>query len=176
MRSFYVVCLCTALLKDDMKTDKAKALELVKMAECAQSTIAAKFKKTSATLDKNIADIEAQLSKPLNDQSGEFNAEIRAHFKTLERQERTDTLNEAIEQGNTETTAAVLGAPAYLSGLTDTEHKHHTHKFHEATNPEWMERLTVVSKVKQAMERTMPIPKIEIEKAIGLTPKQVQHA
>ena len=159
-----------------MKTDKTKALELVEKAERVQTTIDAKFKTTSATLDKNIADIEAQLSKPLNDQSGAFNAEIRTHFKTLERQERADTLNEAIEQGNTETSAAVLGAPAYLSGLTDTEHKHHTHKFHEATNPEWMERLTVITKVKQAIERTMPIPKIEIEKAIGLTPKQVQHA
>ena len=162
---------------DESRTPKAKALAVANKAE----QYLARLQKTHGAawerLDNGIKHIETQLSAPLEQQAGagSVNGEIRSHAKSLKRDERMRMIEDALKRGDVKTCGAILGAPAYLSGLNDEEHKHFTRKFHEATNPELVSRLNVITQVKQKLEQSKDIIKMELERAVGLSPIELQR-
>ena len=50
---------------------------------------------------------------------GEYSAEIRSAFRGMTDKERTNTLNRALANGDSETIAAIGLSPAILSGVTE---------------------------------------------------------
>lgn len=161
---------------DESRTPKAKALAVANKAE----QYMARFQKTHGAchdrLVAGISHIEKQLSEPLEQQAGAgiVNGEIRAHAKTLSRADRTKMISDAMQKGDVKVLGAILGAPAMLSGLSDEEHTHYTRMYHEKTNPELVARLSVVNQVKQKLEQSADLIKMEFTKAIGMSPKELQ--
>lgn len=165
------------VLCDESRTPKAKALAVAKKAE----QYLEKLQKGHATcwghLDAGIQHIQGELAAPLEQQAGAgtVNGEIRNHTKSLKRDERNTLIVDALRCGDIKTCGAILGAPAYLTGLSDEEHNHYTRMYHEATNPELVNRLNVITQVKQKLEQSKDIITMEMNRAIGLSPVDIQR-
>lgn len=157
---------------DESRTPKAKSLAVADKAERymanLQKTLAASWDR----LDTGIRHIEKQLNAVIEQQAsaGVVNGEIRAHAKSLSQTERAKLIQNALQCGDVKTLGAILGAPPYLSGLNDEELKHYTRSYHEATNPELVSRLNVVTQVKQKLEQSKSIIQKEMQEAVGLSP------
>lgn len=65
--------------------------------------------------------IDADINKRLDIAEGRYSAEIRSHFAKLAPNDRIAAARAAIEKFDTDTMAAILSGPAYLSGLSDDE-------------------------------------------------------
>lgn len=53
-----------------------------------------------------------------------LDSEIRAHLRSLDKEQRLGLLNQAAQRGETQPLRAVFTAPAFLSGLSDSEAGH----------------------------------------------------
>lgn len=127
------------------------------------------------SVEANIAHAEAELSKPLEARAlGTLNAEIRAHARTLSREDRSKLLREAMEVEDETTLASILAAPPYLSGLSKEDHAHHLHAFHAQRHPGMVARLTVLRAARDKIDRDGKLVIRELRKAVGADAKQVQ--
>ncbi|GLT01593.1 hypothetical protein GCM10007897_29870 [Sphingobium jiangsuense] len=71
-------------------------------------------------LVKGIAHIEAELSAPVTAKAGANVAgEIRAFVRGLSTEAQHKFIQEKLDKGDETSISSILGAPAYLSGLTD---------------------------------------------------------
>lgn len=78
-----------------------------------QQRLAKKFDNVRATLDKQIAHFEQELSQPLESRASVgISGEIRKFVKDMTTEERHKFIQEAIDAGDHTTVSAVLGAPA----------------------------------------------------------------
>lgn len=157
-------------------TEAAQILVVADFAEKQFKKITAKFDAAHARLQKAIADSERQLSQPIEGASaGGYTAEIRAHVKNLKQAERVAFMNEAVQAGDTKTLAAVLGAPAYLSGLSSVDREVFTRRHHERVNPALAKRLAVMKAAQALMGERAGSVFGEIDKAIGANPARVAN-
>lgn len=165
------------LALDESRTDRAKVLMTAQLADKYSEKLQKQFEMTWGRVDKAIQHTEQELSKPLQQQAGAgtVNGEIRAHAKSLSRDERVKLLTTAIESGDITTAGAILGAPAYLSGLSDIEHTHFTRQYHEATSPEVAKRLKVMKGAQEKLKRAHLALMQELEKAVGATRHEVER-
>lgn len=162
---------------DESRTPKAKALAVATKAEQYMQRLQKTHSGSWDRLESGIRHIEKQLSEPLEQFAGAgvVNGEIRSHAKSLKHEERTKLITDALQKGDAKTCGAILGAPAYLSGLSEEQHKHYTRMYHEATQPELVSRLNVITQVKQKLEQSRDIIINEMEKAIGLSGAELQR-
>lgn len=162
---------------DESRTPRAKVLMTAQLADKYSAKLQKQFESSGGKLIKAIQHTEQELSQPLQQQAGAgtVNGEIRAHAKALSRDERVKLLTVAIESGDITTAGAILGAPPYLSGLSDIEHKHFTRQYHEATNPEMAQRLKVMQGALDRLKRAHPALLQELEKAVGATRRDVER-
>ncbi|MBK6467316.1 MAG: hypothetical protein IPF96_10985 [Rhodobacter sp.] len=80
--------------------------------------VAGGFDKVSRNLTSGIAVLEKELTGPMDTAAaGRFSREIRDHVKALPDSKRTGFVTAAIDRGDFDAAAAVLAAPAYLSGI-----------------------------------------------------------
>jgi hypothetical protein len=162
---------------DQSRTPRAKVLMTAQLADKYSAKLQAQFESSWGRLDKAIAHTEGDLSQPLQQQAGagSVNGEIRTHTKALSRDERVKLLTAAIGSGDITTAGAILGAPPYLSGLSDIEHTHFTRQYHEATNPEVAQRLKVMKGALDKLQRAHPALIQELEKAVGASRRDVER-
>ena len=81
------------------------------------------FDVTRSNLEKGIAMLEQQLAAPIESKAAQsISAEIRAYAKNLSNEKRHAFIQQAIDEGDHTSVAALLGAPAYLSGLDANFH------------------------------------------------------
>jgi hypothetical protein len=126
-------------------------------------------------LRARIAHTESELTKPLVERAGmgTLNAEVRAHFKGLDRPERTRLLREAMERGDGATLEAVLGGQYFLSGLTEIDHQHFVREYHERSNPQLVRRLDLMNRFLGEIERNGQVVIDQFDKAVGARPADV---
>ncbi len=107
---------------DRKRTDYGRAVD-------ARDRLRAGFASLKGTLDQEynaLADARERLGVAIDEalvpeQRTCEAAEIRGHFASLPEADRFKLAEERIEAGDTETTNALLSAPAYLSGLNETQ-------------------------------------------------------
>lgn len=159
------------LSRDESRTPKAQVLMAAQMADKYMEKLQKEFASCWDKLTAGINFTENELTKPLEDYagSGSINSEIRAHFKNMKPGERVQFLSEAMERGDERTLKSVLGAPAYLSGMSEAEAKHVTRNYHTKNNPQLAQRLEVMKKTREKLEQAKPIILSEMEKAVGAT-------
>ncbi|MFR0717510.1 hypothetical protein ACLUS7_20895 [Enterobacterales bacterium BD_CKDN230030183-1A_HGKHYDSX7] len=133
-----------------------------------QQRIAQKFDSVRNTLDKQITHFEQELSQPLESRAGVgISSEIRKFAKDLSSEELHKFLRGAISEGDHTTVSAVLGAPAYLSGLDTNFQKGYVRMWHERTAPDKAMKLKAVRNAKTLIEQRSGLLFKEIEKAMG---------
>lgn len=133
------------------------------------------FDATRANLEKGIAHLEGELSKPVESKAaGSIAAEVRAHIKGLPTGERLSVIRQAISEGDHSVALAVLGAPAMLSGIAPDMQKALTRVYHERHNPELTKRLKVMQGAKAMIEDRAGLVFKEVEKAVGMRSDKVR--
>jgi hypothetical protein len=96
--------------------------------------------------------------------------EIRSFVRTMDTPERHDFIRQALEKGDEATMSSLLGAPSYLSGLTDEFQASYTRLFRERVAPDKAKRLRVMQAARDMIERNAPLFFPELTKAVGAPP------
>lgn len=131
---------------------------------------------TADNLKKGIASIERELSKPIEAQaSHQISMEIRMHVSKLPQGERLTFLRNAINNGDIKTASAVLGAPPYLSGLSDEMQAVMTREFHSKHYPALDKRLKAMRGAFELLGDRSGLLFGQIEKAVGMPPAKVKE-
>lgn len=137
--------------------------------------ISKSFDVTRSNLEKGIAALEQQLATPLESKAAQgVSAEIRAHAKNLPSEQRHEFIRQAIEEGDHTTVSAVLGAPAYLSGLDANFQRTYVRFWNECSAPEVAQRLKAMKGAKQMIEERAGLVFKELEKAVGAPSHKAQ--
>lgn len=158
-----------AAQKDESLTPAQRILRLAKMGEAHQDRLAKKWDAVYKNLTTSIAALEKQLSAPMKaaaERPG-IAAEIRQHAKGLTPDQRMKLLDEAEQRDDLETVQAILGAPAFLSGMTEEFRAVRTRQFHENQAPQVARRLKVSKAAATLMESRGGLLLTGITQAIG---------
>jgi len=166
-----------AASKNQAFNEHQQVLVVADFAEKHQTLVAKKFDSAVASLTKGIDAMDAMLNNPIKADAERLNVaqEIRAHTKGLSVDERLKFLTDAHDAGDTETLRAVLGAPAYLSGMSEQERQVRTRMFHEKNSPETANRLKVMRAARDMLLQRGGLVLTEVEKGIGAKWDKVQH-
>jgi hypothetical protein len=155
------------------------AAQLVAVAEFADkrmTRILRAIDSASTSLQRGITGIEEMLSAPLQQKANSaFTAEIRAHVKSLSASERRKFLSEAQHAGDLQTLEAVLGAPGYLSGISNEEKSIRTRIYHSNRAPEQVRRLEVMKLAFDLLGQRGGLVHSGVEKAIGASWAEVNR-
>jgi hypothetical protein len=134
------------------------------------------FDSVRANLDKVITAIEQQLNGPVESKAAaSIAAEIRSHVKSMETAERHTFLQQAMDGGDSLTLSSVLGAPAYLSGLTADFQRTYIRMYHERNAPEVAKRLRAMKGAKVMIEERAGIVFTDLTKAVGAPPHKAKR-
>lgn len=157
--------------------ENQQVLMVADFAEKTQTAITRKLDAAVASLTKGIDAMDAMLNDPIKADAERLNvaAEIRAHVKGLSVGERLKFLSDAQAAGDIETLRGVLGAPSYLSGLTEQERQVRTRMFHEKQNPETSARLKVMRAARDMLLERGGLVFGEVEKGLGANWEKVQQ-
>lgn len=162
---------------DQSRTDRAKVLMTAQLADKYSEKLQRMFQSSWNKLNDAIRHTEETLGKPVEEYAGIGNVatEIRAHLKAMSPGDRRTFLNEALERGDERTLKSVLGAPGYLSGMSDGELSHFTRLYHSKQAPEMIARLEVMEGAIDRLQRAHPALMQELEKAVGATRHEVER-
>lgn len=116
------------------------------------------------TAKKNSEALNKRLQDTIKNKD-QMAAEIRAHYKS--EQKRETLLRDAVDKGDLQTISAVLAAPSYLSGLTDTQHTNLQAQYYEIAQPELANQLAAIETALQTVTRALNILPNEFKKAGG---------
>ncbi|WP_323042035.1 hypothetical protein [Gemmobacter sp.] len=176
-----------AAAQDPTMTEQAQLVRTQDMADRMFKQAAGALDKAHANLKANIALMETQLSAPVSTEAaGTYGKEIRAHVRGLADRQGASTLDkrpgqtalgfvrQAIEGGDHMTAAAVLGAPAYLSGITPDMQRTLTRMYREKHSPVEAKRLRAMQAALDMIHQRGPMLFTELEKAVGAPPHKVQ--
>jgi hypothetical protein len=133
------------------------------------------FDSARARLKDGIASIERELSAPVvSKATANIAAEVRSHMKGLPFDQRMSLLRQVIQNGDDISATAVLGGPAFLSGLNDEMQALLTRTYHERNSPGAVLRLRAMKGAVELIERNGPVVFAEFAKAVGCPPAKVK--
>lgn len=157
-----------AVKKNPAWTEGQQVLNVADAAYKQQQRLNRKMDGLVATLDKQVAHFEAELSTPLDSKASvNVAGEIRRYARDLPTEKRHQFLQQAIDEGDALTVSACLGAPPYLSGLDGNAQKTWTRMWHERATPELAHKLKAVRNAKAMVEERAPLIVGQVEKAMG---------
>ncbi|MBY0321613.1 MAG: hypothetical protein K2X72_23020 [Reyranella sp.] len=154
-------------------TDERKIIELSKHAQRQFDTIAKRFDSTASLLSKQIAHIEGELTAPVESKAAlSISREIREHVKGLSSDQRMTFLERAITDGDATSLTALLGAPAYLSGMNAEMKAIYVRRYRERLEPVKAKRLKALNAARELIIERGALVFKELEKAVGATPQK----
>lgn len=155
-------------------TDNRKIIEVSKFADRQQDAIAKKFDSVLATLVKQIAHMEAELTAPVESKAAlSISREIREHVKGLSSDQRMTFLEQAITDGDATSLTALLGAPAYLSGMNGEMQAIYVRRYRERLEPVKAKKLKALNAAREMIETRGGLVFAQLGKALGATPQKV---
>ncbi|MCG2841367.1 hypothetical protein L6Q21_10280 [Sandaracinobacter sp. RS1-74] len=165
-----------AAKEDPTLTEAAQLLQTADFGSKVIAVVAPKFDSARKNLESVVEGIEREFSAPLEGQThGVLSGEIRSFCKGLDTGERMDFVRKAILDGDTRSASAVLGAPAYLSGLTPEMQQVLTRMFHAHHHPLQEKRLKVAKAGLELLDRNAGLIFKEVEKAVGPNARKIEH-
>jgi hypothetical protein len=162
---------------DESRTDRAKVLMTAQLADKYSEKLQRQFESSWGKIDAAIRHTEETLTKPVEEYAGIGNVatEIRGHLKAMQQGERMQFLNELLERDDDKSLKSVLGAPAFLSGMTGVEHAHFTRLYHSKQAPEVTARLEVMKGALDKLQRAHPALMQELARAVGASRRDVER-
>lgn len=117
------------------------------------------------------------MNTPLESDAEKMNisGEIRNYSRGLPLDERIRFLNDAVKNKDVKTLRAILGAPAYLSGMNDVEQKLRTREYHRAMQPQIGSRLQALTKTRDLLLDRSRLIFEEAQKAMGGSYKEIKR-
>lgn len=165
-----------AAFDDPTLTKEAALLKADDLAERLLLQVTKSFDGARVTLAKAIQHTEAELATPVETQaSAQIAKEVRDYVKGLSAGERITFVRGLIEKGDTKSASAVLGGPAFLSGLDDGMHGTLTRLFHEHNTPLTAKRLRAMHGAMEMLDRNAPLIFDEMQKAVGTIAIPSEH-
>ncbi|MGX8013736.1 hypothetical protein ACVDG8_034595 [Mesorhizobium sp. ORM8.1] len=110
-----------ARVQDPSMTEHAHFLDLHDRAYRRLESEAERLKSARIQAERTIEGLDNDIRSRLEIAEGLRSNEIRSHFKAMKNGDALSLALKAIEAGDKETMAAVLGGPAYLAGLSDDQ-------------------------------------------------------
>lgn len=162
--------------KDPTLTPAARLLKVADFAERHQNAATRLFDKAHSTMKTAIDALTKFLSEPIKlraDRPG-IAGEVRSFVKGLSAADREKWFNERQRVGDTESLEYVLGAPPFLSGLSDDERAVRTRFYQRLRHPVEARRLDIMQKALDLIHTRGPLLWGELEKAVGASPTKVQ--
>ena len=157
-----------AARNDPTLNEAAQILKTDDLAQRVFGKVARNFDAERVNLEKGIRHIDAELSRPVTASAAHpVASEIRRHVANLSSGERIAFIRAAIEKGDDATSTAVLGAPPYLSGLTDEFQQTFIRMYRERTSPDMAKRLKVMTAAKELIEQRGGNVLLALEKAVA---------
>jgi hypothetical protein len=153
-------------------TPENRVLIVSKESEKQKARTLQRLDRAHNDLKNRIAHVEGELSRPVQQAaaSGPLSVELRAHAKSLDRAGREKLLSEALEAGDDATLHAVLGAQAFLSGLSRFDHAQYVHRYNTQKNPQLVARHAVMTTMLEKIYQAGPIIHAQFERAVGASP------
>jgi len=159
---------------DPTLTEAAAVVKAQDYADKAFTSMAQRFDTATANLRTIATSIENDLTAPVESRaSSTLSAEIRAYTANLPDGERMSFVMKAIKDSDVRTASAILGAPAYLSGLTADMQSVLTRQFHEHQEPLKAKRLKAAQAGLDLIRGRTNLVFSHIQKAVGADPKKV---
>lgn len=154
---------------DPTVNENARLVMTADFADSVSERVTRAFDYATTALTNNIAVMEQELSKPVQARAAHtISVEIRAHVKGLKTGAHVmDFVRQAIDRGDHDTVSAVLGAPAYLSGMTPETQAIMLRMYHEKANPQTARRLAAAKAAQDYLDRNAGLFMPQVEKAIG---------
>jgi hypothetical protein len=163
-----------AVRSDPTLTEAAAVVRIADYGDKAFTGMAQRFDAAAANLKTIVASIESDLTAPVESRaSSTLSAEIRSYVAKLPDGERMSFVMKAIKDDDTRTASAILGAPAYLSGLTSDMQAVLTRQFHEHSNPLQARRLKAAQAGLELIGGRANLVFSQIQKAVGADHKKV---
>jgi hypothetical protein len=163
-----------AAKKDPTLNEAGRILKVDDMAQRVFQKVAKQFDSERSNLEKGIAQIEEQLNAPVTAKASHpLASEVRAFIREMEPVPRVSFVRTAILNGDDVTATAVLGAPAYLSGI-DQMKAVLTRTYREHNDPEVAAKLKVMQGAKALIEDRGGLLFSNLEKAVGAQPHEVR--
>jgi hypothetical protein len=123
-------------LQTDLGNAKATADFTGKVSVPALKTAQASIDNATATINS----LQSGINAPLN-RKGEHAAETRSLMRELKHEGRRKLLSNAVNNNDTDALAAVLTAPAYLSGIDQPAADSFREQYHRQNNPQALRRV-----------------------------------
>jgi hypothetical protein len=161
--------------KNPTWNEASKVIQTADFADKVVQRAAKQVDSIVGSMRKTVDALEAELSAPLDQAAGSrpINSEIRAFVKGLKADERMKWFSNALRNGDTLSLVAVLGAPSYLSGMTDEMKAAHVRHYHETMNPQTAKRLRMVKAALDIVMDRTPLMFTHSEKLIGADRRKV---
>lgn len=156
--------------------DDAKLVMTADFADMLTERATKAFDYADRVVRANINTLEQELSKPVQSRAAQTIAvEIRAHVKGLKSGAHVmDFVRRAIDAGDHDTVSAVLGAPAYLSGMTPETQAVMLTMYHTKARPDVAKRLAAAKAAEDHLNRNAGLFMGQVERAIGGDWRKVQ--
>lgn len=156
------------LARDSSKTPEQKLLLMAGITDKAQERCGRAFDQAYKSLTSLTQTLDESLNKPLEQTTHTaICQEIRTYVRSLPQDKRDAFVNEAVKRGDMQVMNSVLGAPSYLSGISDERKAIWLRDYRSKADPVAVKRLAVY---RAAIERIMQNgPRIhdEFPKAMG---------
>ncbi|WP_293940547.1 hypothetical protein [Sphingomonas sp.] len=148
--------------------DARQLIETDNFGQAVFAQIAKRFDGAAANLKTVIGSIEKEFAAPIESKAaGIIAQEIRTHVKGLKTAERMTFVQAAIRDGDQRTATAILGAPAYLSGMDRETQTVLTRIYHEHHEPVKTKRLKAAQAGLDLVEKRGGVVHTQLAKAIG---------
>lgn len=150
-----------------MHSEAAQVLRVADYADKLMEPALRKVDAANAHLTTQIKAVEADLNKAIT--TGIHTAlatEIRAHCKA--QKSPMQFVSELIASGDEQGVSAILGAPSYLSGLTQQMREALTHQYNAKKQPALTEKLTLLRAAQERLERAGTAFLGTIERGMGV--------
>ena len=138
--------------------------------------ITRQFDRVRDDLTRGIVHLEGELSSPVSTKASlQIAAEIRNHCKSLAGgAARMDFVRNLINDGDDLSASAILGGPAFLSGLDKEQVALFTRQYHEKQQPALSKRLKAMRGAVRLIERNAALVFGQLDEAVGCPPGKVK--
>ena len=156
-----------------MHSETSQVLAVAQYADKVMDSAARKVDAAHQHIQAQIKATEAELSKSIPASATPLSAEVRAHAKA--QKNPVTFVTALIADGDEQSISAILGAPAYLSGLTNDMKAALTRAWHSKRNPALTDKLALLQATDERLGRASGSFITNVEKAQGVNYKLIKQ-